>query len=186
MKGIQAAKTPGSKDRSECHLCRCACGRLGTAADLATGDHMAQTSLRGVVGRRDLRITDKDEEFLLVFVDASTQFSLDRERIVKEGTTHCEQTLFQGPLFDLPLTLVGVLKRQPFVKEREDAGDPRGQTCVGGIDFSQVVDVAEKMCPTALMKARIMMVGSIEVTDQGAGECGAKNFIDHVLGPASA
>src|SRR5471030_1741917 len=100
-----------------------------------------------------------------MWVNAATQLCLNGEGIGEARLTRREQAVFQVSLFGLPHPLVWAGEGQPLVKQRQHRGCPLGQTGVGRVDLREVVDVAEKMRPTALVNARIMMVRRVEITD---------------------
>jgi hypothetical protein len=53
-----------------------------------------------------------------------------------------------------------------------------------GVEGLKVVDVPEQMDPAPLLQTRIMVVGSMEITDQHPLEQLAQYLIHHLLVPA--
>ena len=65
-----------------------------------------------------------------------------------------------------------------------DVRRPSGQLLVLGVRGPKVVDVPQQVCPAALLGARVMIVGGVEVTDQHSAEGLAQRLVHHLLVPA--
>jgi len=66
------------------------------------------------------------------------------------------------------------------------AGGPAPQASVGGVHARQFVDLAQQMRPAALMQARIVVVGGVEVGHQHPGEVVPQRGVHHRLVPSAA
>ena len=124
------------------------------------------------------------EEFLDVALDAPAQLALDSRRVRQERAADGQQLPLPGQLGNTPLPWLVMVAGFGCDIELVDCRGPSGQCGVFGVAGSLVVDVPQQVGPAPLLRAIIMVVGSVEIADQYSGESIAQRLVHDCFAPS--
>ena len=91
-------------------------------------------------------------------------------RSSQEGLADGQQLPLPGQLSGAPWSCLRMGERPGLDIELMDCRGPLGQRGVLGVERHQVVDVPQQVRPAPLLRAIVMVVGSVEIADQYSGE----------------